>query len=273
MDRSRGLSLMLAGAAMCAGATSEAAVQQRASAPGMEVAAAGEELTRLRSAWETVQSLMAQEQLWTNFTTAARQHPRIYVGPSFGSDGTLTADEALALLRGRNSPFIFFPALLTLTGTYYDKGDDYSGWCRNPSNQQVTCRATHVAQNYSNLLAVTHGIGLFPDDSRELVAIEIGRQIFRRYTIGSRISRSCTFNTLAHEWTHTIGKDQKHHWSVVEDTNVGVPQGVPRLSYFFGSVVQCTWLQGEGEIGQSEADLKACVARFAAVPFPSSLCL
>jgi hypothetical protein len=210
------------------------------------IAAAGEELTRLQAAVATLDGLFAQEQLWRNFEIVARQHPRIFVGPSFGTNGTATPAEALALLHGRNGAYTPFPAQLSLTGTYYNQGPDFTGRCRNPAGVEIDCRNTAIRQNYSNLLAVTHGIGLFAANRREIVSIEIGREIFDRYNSTSAVRRSCTFNTLAHEWTHTIGKVQDAHWAVVEDTGVSVAPGVPRLSYLFGAVAQCTWLQGQG---------------------------
>jgi hypothetical protein len=233
------------------------------------IAAAGDERATVQRASAELDQLLAGQTVWTNFQTVAAQYPKIYVGPSL----TASPAQALALLRGTDANYVFFPAQLVLTGTYYAQGVDYVGLCANPAGQQLDCRRTAIRQNFSNLLAVTHGIGLFAPNGREIVSVEIGREIFDRYNATSKLRRSCTYNTLAHEWTHTIGKAQNSHWAVVEDTDVPSTGGAPQLSYLFGAVAQCTWLQGEGEIGPGAAELKACAARFSAVPFPNSLCV
>jgi hypothetical protein len=238
------------------------------------IAAAGDERTALERAALELERLLAQPVLWTNFQTISAQYPKIYVGPSFSADGTASPAQALALLRGTNSNYVFFPAQLVLTGTYYGQGPDYIGTCTNPAGQQLDCRRTAIKQNFSNMLAVTHGIGLTTANGREAVSVEIGREIFDRYNPkNSKLRRSCTYNTLAHEWTHTIGKSQSAHWAVVEDTDVPSANGAPQLSYLFGAVAQCTWLQQEREIGAGPTDLKACARKFSAVPFPNSLCV
>ncbi len=279
MQRSVTLPAFLLAGCMAAGACADSGPELAAlpapagSALEIGVAAAGEERIKLEAAWATVEGLMAQETLWKNFQTIAAQHTQIYVGREFSTSGMASPAQALAVLRGNNPAYRLSPAQLTLTGTYYDKGADYVGTCTNPTGQTVNCRATFIRQSYSNELVVTHGIRLYVPDGREIASIEIGRQVFDRYNSTSKVRKSCTFNSLAHEWTHTIGKVQNQHWSIVVDTDVSVAQGVPQLSYLFGSVAQCTWLQGERSIGATEADLKACVSKFAAVPFPASSCV
>src|SRR4028118_857510 len=99
------------------------------SVAALGVAASGDERTRLEAAVRTVDALMAQDLLWNNFLSVAAHYPRIFVGPDFSADGTVDAAGALALLRGRNNAYRMFPVQVTLTGTYYPKGDDYVGTC------------------------------------------------------------------------------------------------------------------------------------------------
>jgi hypothetical protein len=242
----------------------------------IEVSAAGEEEAKLESIVATLDALLASESVWVDFETVAMEHPQIFVGPEFRQpgmpDGMADPSAAASLVSGSDGRFHVFSAILGVTGTYYPKGDDYEGTCESPQGARISCRGTAFRQNYSNELAVTHGIGLVSEDARELVSIEIGRAIFDRYNSPSIIRRSCTYNTVAHELTHTIGKDQEEHWTIVVDSDQPVPRGVPQLSYLFGSVVQCSWLQDQGAIGAGDDELRACVRKFGVDRFSSESC-
>jgi hypothetical protein len=265
-------------AAASGGAQPAPPIKQRNAQPylRLQVSAAGQEKAKLDSVVATLDSLLASPELWKDFAVVVAQYPKIFVGPEYRQQGMAAgmADSAGAtsFLQGSDSQTHTFEAILGLTGTYYQKGSDYVGTCSNPAGKSKSCRATELGQNYSNQFVATHGSGLILPSSRELVSIEIGREVFDRYNSASVTRRSCTYNTVAHEWTHTIGKDQQRHRALVLDTGAAVPGGVPKLSYLFGSVVQCSWLQARGGIGTLDSDLRACVAKFGAEKFNSLQC-
>lgn len=240
----------------------------------IKVSAAGEEKAKLEAAVATVDALLASQELWDDFAAVAAEYPQIFVGPEYQQSGLPTGMTdpagALALLRNSDGRFHVFESVLALTGTYYNKGDDYVGTCTNPSGAGIPCRGTAIRQNYSNELVVTHGIGLNLPSGRELVSIEIGRGIFNRYNASSTTRKSCTYNTLAHEWTHTIGKNQNSHWTIVVDE--APSPSAPIISYLLGSVVQCSWLKRQGGIGTQGIHLKECVRRFGVNQFNSLQC-
>jgi len=242
----------------------------------IQVSATGDEKLKLESVVASLDTLFGSPELWMNFAAVAAQYPMVSIGRDYRQQGMpqgmADASGAASFLRGGHPQTHVFNGILTLTGTYYKKGDDYVGSCTNPSNQTIRCRATAVGQNYSNELVATHGLGLILPSSRELVSIEIGREVFDRYNSPSITRRSCTYNSLAHEWTHTIGKDQQYHWALLVDTGVSTTSNVPILSYLFGSVVQCTWLQRQSAVGAQFDDLLACVRRFGVDRFNSLHC-
>lgn len=260
-----------------AAAAQPAAAQSRLA---IEVSGAGEEKAKLQAIVATIDQMFATPELWRDFATVAAQYPQIFVGPDYQQQGLPRgmADPAGAagLLRNSTNSYHFFSAILGVTGTYYKQGPDYAGTCTNPnkSDDTISCRGTGIRQNYSNNLVVTHGIGMVLADAHELVSIEIGREVFDRYNSSSKLKRSCTYNTLAHEWTHTIGKNQERHVTIVVDSDEKVPKSAVKLSHLFGSVVQCSWLRSQGEIGLKNDDkaLKACVTNFGADQFLSSKC-
>lgn len=243
----------------------------------LEIAASGDERAKLQDIVNELKTAFSAPGLWQDFVQVTQIYPRVYVGEDYAQTGQKPgyADAAGAadFLRSSASGFPTFRAFIGLTGTYYPKGDDYVGTCTDPSGHKIRCRATKIRQNYSNDLAVTQGVGSIQTGELEQVSIEIGREIFDRYNSTSLTRKSCTYNTVAHEWTHTIGRDQERHWSIVVDTNPpGVPSGTPKLSYLFGSVVQCRWLRDHAQILATPSALQACVEKFGADRFRSSQC-
>jgi len=240
----------------------------------LEVSASGEEKSKLDDVIATVDGLLASTGFWNNFALVAAKYPAIYVGPEYKQEGmtpgSADAQGAASFLRNPGSQYHTFAAVVGLTGTYYKQGDDYTGTCTNPAGESTSCRATKYTQNYSNMFVGTGGIGKNLPSSRELVSIDIGREVFDRYN-GSTISKSCTYNTLAHEWTHTIGKNQPEHWAITVDTaDKSIPSSVPLLPYLLGSVIQCSWLQNQGAL--QNKDLSSCVEMFGVTKFNSLLC-
>lgn len=240
-----------------------------------EVVGNSTERAQLLSAVAEVDRVLASESFWQSFGMVARAQHRIRVGEDYHGDGPApgyaSAEGAIALLRGESGDAQVFSAQVVLTGTYYNQGDEFSGTCLSPDESRtVSCRATEFRQNYSNMLVATHGIGRHRDDEREWVSIEIGRQVFKRFLSDDPFKQSCTFNTLAHEWVHTIGRAQGDHWSIAVDENL--VQGEATLTYLFGSVVQCTWLGEHGHIAGTPDALLTCVARFGVDQFNSRQC-
>lgn len=242
----------------------------------IEVSAANEERVKLQEIVDTVDKMFSSKKLWHDFEVVSAQYPQIFIGPDYQQKNLPTgmADSfgAASVLQNSYGKYHVFQSIFGVTGTYYPKGRDYVGKCYNPEKKEIQCYGTEFGQNYSNKLVVTHGIGLILPDKRELVSIEIGREILKRYNSPSIIKKSCMYNTLAHEWTHTIGKDETDLSSIVVDSDRRVPVKAVKLSYLFGSVAQCSWLQSQGEIGSQEKDLKSCVQRFGVDQFLSLQC-
>lgn len=241
------------------------------------IAAADSERTKLEDAVAIVDGILASPKFWADFATVAADYPAIQVGSAYSGGGPRAgfADpaSALAFLKNAGNKQWIFLARVALTGTYYSPGPDYSGTCTaidNGQRRSIDCRGTAVKQNYSNRLVVTHGIGSYESSGREHVSIELGRTIFARYDNADVKKKSCTFNSLAHEWVHTIGKPQNAHWSIAEDNDIRA--GVTQLTYLTGSVAQCSWLQSKGHIGAGTPALKACVVNYGVDQFKSNQC-
>jgi hypothetical protein len=244
-----------------------------------QVAAVGAEKTNLDRAINTVDALLASTELWSDFDSIAKDYPEIYVGPEYNQAkikaGHADAAGAAAFLRNTGVANQVFPAIVSLVGTNYisdfHSPGFYRGTCTrtvNGAQQSRPCFASHVAQNHLNMEAATYGLGPIPSTGTEDVAIVLGRELFRRHADPDVRKRSCTYNTLAHEWVHTIGPRQNGHSSIAQDSGA---QPV-KLSYLFGSVAQCSWLQTNKHIGDKDADLKACVARYGVGDFKSAQC-
>ncbi len=242
----------------------------------LQVSAAGTEAVNLRAAIAAINDTLAKDVFWERFADISARYQEIWIGPEYRQEGLpagmADADGAVAIVRNTEGAYHRFQSAIVLTGTYYSKGDDYVGSCSNPAGDAKGCRASRFNQNYSNKMVVTHGIGLQGEDGRELVSIELGREVFDRYNSDSVFRKSCTYNSIAHEWMHTLGKNQENHWTVVVDTGRNISSDAVKLSYLFGSAVQCCWLQDEGEIGPSKTELYACVDRFGAARFNSGEC-
>ncbi len=106
-------------------------------------------------------------------------------------------------------------------------------------------------------------------------SMRIGRVHYDRYLNGQNlVERSCAFNTLAHEISHTLSKQAGTNLQYIMDTESGRPQpavGVPYASYLIGTVAQCTFLQNQGRI-TTDAQFKSCLQVFGTATFNSNSC-
>ena len=273
-------STILAAVAILGTASAALAASKQALSFDLTVAAAGDERTDLQSAVDEARAMVASAAFWTNLKTIASGQGEIWIGPDYRQPGhaagAADAGGLIALLQGK-AGYRAFPASVALSGTYYPIGDDYRGTCANATGSTVPCRATYFGQNYDNMTVVTFGLGR---DGRnrpgvEPVAIVIGRQVFDRYRGASNMRRSCTHNTLVHEWTHTFSMGDNHNPVVVDTGPLGAPASsgtLPLASYTVGSVAQCTWLQQRGDIARDAGALKACVAKFGTTAVNSNSC-
>ena len=92
--------------------------------------------------------------------------------------------------------------------------------------------------------------------------IRLGRVHLARYNSNNLVEKSCAINTMAHEISHTLSERKNAFWMLILDSGSEnrPPLGVIEASYLIGSVAQCTYLQKENRI--LESDLHACFKTF-----------
>lgn len=90
--------------------------------------------------------------------------------------------------------------------------------------------------------------------------------VLSRYRTGKPEAVACALNTMIHEWTHAIAQDTDTF--VYQDKNHG-RGAMPLVSYTFGSVAQCVYLQTHGH---ESLRLDVCVAAVGTRGFNQNSC-
>lgn len=102
--------------------------------------------------------------------------------------------------------------------------------------------------------------------------IELSLSKLAQWRSSSITHKSCAINTLAHELTHTVSRDNKQFRYLFTDggRRWATFLGRPLVSYTVGAVAQCTYLQQHGDV--LGTDLRACIERWGTNQFYSSGC-
>lgn len=108
------------------------------------------------------------------------------------------------------------------------------------------------------------------ENNMSLGSMTLGRGHLERWRSEDPVQRSCAVNTLAHEISHTVSTHPSLYIHALDDTLDLSVMAQPVGSYLIGTVAQCTWLEQNGRIGQS--DFNACVAIFSWSAFNSFNC-
>ena len=107
--------------------------------------------------------------------------------------------------------------------------------------------------------------------------ITIGRALLDQFRSSDQVERSCAINAVAHEYAHTITLTPvgfRHAFTDTRGDQSRIPDrrhpGTPVASYLIGAVAQCTWLQNNGRIDDS--NIEACVEVFGVNAFNNARC-
>lgn len=102
--------------------------------------------------------------------------------------------------------------------------------------------------------------------------IQLGRSVLTQWSAAQVLRKSCAINSMAHELAHTVPQKQGEYIDLFTDDGRWWATCRDRalVSYTFGSVAQCVYLQEKGDpLGR---DLKECVKHWGTNQFYSHDC-
>lgn len=201
-------------------------------------------------------------------------------------------DEATHIIKSE----LFHKNLKSLSSSYskvwssqyrrYDNVNELSNILRlnDPKSPNATWMNTVVAlsgspskdnnskDGYSGIKTALTGWTGYSENGVSTGSMTLGRVHYDRYLNGNQIEKSCALNTMAHELSHTLSLDNKQYLQYFLDTGDSGPdlEGEAKASYLIGSVAQCTYLQKEGRISNSE--ILMCLKIFGVAEFRNNQC-
>lgn len=89
--------------------------------------------------------------------------------------------------------------------------------------------------------------------------IRIGPDVLTRWQSTNVIERSCAINTVAHELSHTLSRQEDRYLPIFLDTPVEPSKGT-YASYVMGNLAQCAYLVRQSRI--ADGTVADCVAHF-----------
>lgn len=113
--------------------------------------------------------------------------------------------------------------------------------------------------------------GPMPGKTTEAL-IQLGPAVLAQWRAPCALRRSCAINSMAHELTHTIPQKQGAYDYLFtdDDRSWATREHRALVSYTFGSVAQCVYLQQAGALDGS--NLEECVRRWGTNQFYSHDC-
>lgn len=216
--------------------------------------------TYLDETWAVLQSPAYA----ANAAALAQRYPKLFAGPELGEMALERVFQLIRLETAGLGPqpaglgpqpdpqagLRYMPVAVSLVGAYPPANRlQYSG------NADFT--------------ALTGRTGWTPDSDDGVLML--GRGHLGRFRSPNLVEKSCAINTLAHELLHTLSIRKDSYWMPFIDTALGQrTAGMPLVTYFAGSLAQCTYLQQHGRI--VAADLADCVQVFGTENFNALRC-
>ena len=194
-------------------------------------------------------ALMTSDAFEANLLRAANTHPEVWISRERDTIPTLRLLDILHT-RDNYAPHLWWPETsVVLTGVPAIRSPDQSGF------------GFEGARNA--------GAGPAEQGSTRRGEIKLGRLHFARFARGGIVERSCAFNTMTHEISHTLSDRPDQFWMHILDTGDAerAPVGMYEASYLIGAVAQCTWLQSVQRIDSE--DFETCLRTFSDPTFGS----